>query len=348
MHSSQVPSDRKIRAIIFDMDNTLFDFVAAKQHACQEVVKYLNRDDWEALFNCFINSPHGFESHENIKDYFDLCGLLQGCDTRILSCSCSFSSEEVSPRQAPDAPVNGPLPGGRPPTGKSTPPAPPSPDAPGRGRIDLSCGVPFTREVHSTEPSSRVASPHDRDNRPGDSSISPETPPTGPSARVRDNLLADKSLYCNEAFSLCCGIYEAEKVRVLEPYPGTRETLAELKRRSFPLAIVTDAHNGNALARLRKTGLSEFFDYVISYDMTGAKKPAPDAFLLALKKLGTLPSETLLIGDSIRRDIAPAKELGMITAYAAYGDRNIRSRDPPDVRADIVLRDIRELVRLVE
>jgi putative hydrolase of the HAD superfamily len=81
--------------------------------------------------------------------------------------------------------------------------------------------------------------------------------------------------------------------------------------------------------------------------MTGAKKPAPDAFLLALKKLGTQPSETLLVGDSIRRDIAPAKELGMVTAYAKYGDRNIRSRDPTGCRPDYVLGDIGELAGLV-
>jgi putative hydrolase of the HAD superfamily len=165
---------------------------------------------------------------------------------------------------------------------------------------------------------------------------------------VRDNLLADRSLYCNEVFSRCCAIYEAEKVRVLEPYPGARETLAELKRQGFPLAVVTDAHNGNALARLRKTGLDGYFDYIISFDMTGAKKPAPDAFLLALRKLGTLPSETLLVGDSIRRDIAPARHLGMMTAYAKYGDRNVRGRDPPDCRPDYVLGAIRELLGVVQ
>jgi putative hydrolase of the HAD superfamily len=65
-----------------------------------------------------------------------------------------------------------------------------------------------------------------------------------------------------------------------------------------------------------------------------------------LKKLGTSPSETLLVGDSIRRDIAPAKQLGMITAYAAYGDRNVRSRDPPNVRPDFVLGSIEELLNL--
>jgi putative hydrolase of the HAD superfamily len=308
MPPSHTPSGR-IRAIIFDMDNTLFDFVAAKQHACREVAGFLGRDDGEALFSCFINSPHGFESHENIRDYFEFCGLLQECDTRKLSGTCSFSGEERSPRQ--------------------------DPGTPGGGRIDLPCGTPFTWEVRTTEPGREG-----KDSMPGGASV----PPAG----VRDNLLADKSLYCNEVFARCCEIYEAEKIRVLSPYPCARETLAELKRRGLPLAIVTDAHNGNAFARLRKVGLDGFFDHVISYDMTGAKKPAPDAFLLALKKLGTLPSETLLVGDSIRRDIAPAKELGMITAYAKYGDRNITSRDPPGCRPDYVLGDIRELMDLVE
>jgi hypothetical protein len=49
----------------------------------------------------------------------------------------------------------------------------------------------------------------------------------------------------------CCAIYETEKVRVLEPYPRVPETLEELRRRGFPMAVLTDAHNGNPLARLR-------------------------------------------------------------------------------------------------
>jgi putative hydrolase of the HAD superfamily len=299
--------NHRIRAIIFDMDNTLFDFVAAKQHACREVAGFLGRDDWEALFSCFLESPHGFESHENIKDYFNLCGLLEQCATgKNPEVSDEGRNKQIRWTSSP---------------AKSSPDNSSAPEVQSEGPIDP----------------------------PGACSISPIAGSTrSPGKAVRDNLLADKSLYCNDIFARCCEIYEAEKVRVLEPYTGVRETLAELKRRGLPLAIVTDAINGNALARLRKTGLAEFFDYVISYDMTGAKKPAPDAFLLALEKLGSKPSETLLVGDSIRRDIAPAKQLGMITAYAKYGDRNIRGRDPPDCRPDFVLGDIRELVGLVQ
>jgi putative hydrolase of the HAD superfamily len=262
------------------------------------VAGFLGRDDWEALFSCFLESPHGFESHENLREYFGLCGLLETAG--------SFSKAE------PQFGILEDCSSGQTPEGE------------GENRTDFPPGC-------AGSPGGAPAQPSGRDAH----------------RKVHSNLLADRSLYGNEVFSRSCAIYEAEKVRVLTPYSGVRETLGELKRRGIPLAIVTDAMNGNALARLRKTGLSGFFDHVISYDMTGAKKPAPDAFLLALEKLGTHPSETLLVGDSLRRDIAPAQALGMITAYARYGDRNVRGRDPPDCRPDYVLDDIRELVRLV-
>jgi putative hydrolase of the HAD superfamily len=288
----------KIHAIIFDMDNTLFDFVAAKKHACREVARSLGRDDGEALFSCFLNSKHGFESHENIKEYFDLCGLLETPRGFSKAEPLFGILDRCDTRQIPDAQSEGWI------------------------KLPGSCSI--SHEEGSTQPSSKEANP-----------------------KVRDNLLADKSLYCDEVFSRSCTIYEAEKVRVLTPYPGVRETLAELKKRGFPLAVLTDAHNGNALARLRKTDLFQYFDHIISFDMTGAKKPAPDPFLLAMKKLGTEPAETLLVGDSLRRDIAPAQALGMITAYAAYGDRNVPTIIPSPCKPDYVLGDIQELVELV-
>ena len=306
MPSFPGPLPVRVRAIVFDMDNTLFDFVAAKQHACREMAKFLGRDDWEALFSCFLESPHGFESHENIRDYFDLCGLLERCASR------------KNPDSDQAIPATNPL-----------------PERENVVRIQIS----QVTQTPATPP--KISVPSACAIPPGKVSTQPPLLP------VRDNLLADKSLYCNEVFSRACAIYEAEKVRVLEPYPGARETLAGLKRRGLPLAVVTDAHNGNALTRLRRTGLAGYFDHVISYDMTGAKKPAPDAFLLALKLLGTTPAETLLVGDSLRRDIAPAQQLGMVTAYAKYGDRNLRGMEPPDCRPDFVLGDIRDLAGLV-
>jgi beta-phosphoglucomutase-like phosphatase (HAD superfamily) len=54
----------------------------------------------------------------------------------------------------------------------------------------------------------------------------------------------------------------------------------------------------------------------------GREKPSPEPFLLGMKKLGVTAKEMMLVGDSILRDIVPAKGLGMLAVHAIYGDRN--------------------------
>ena len=52
-------------------------------------------------------------------------------------------------------------------------------------------------------------------------------------------------------------IYDDEKIGAIKPYPHVAETLSALRDRGLKLGVVTDAHNGNALKRLRKAGLEE-------------------------------------------------------------------------------------------
>jgi putative hydrolase of the HAD superfamily len=110
--------------------------------------------------------------------------------------------------------------------------------------------------------------------------------------------------------------------------------------------VVTDAFKINALARLKKSKLERYFDLVVTADMTGKKKPEPDSIVYAMEKLRVGPNETIFVGDSLHRDIAPAKELGLVTIYAAYGDRNFME-DRINI-ADFVLQDIRELIDVLK
>ena len=59
-----------LSTILFDMDNTLFDFVGAQIAACTEVAGFLEQDDGNTLFDTYFRSGiHGYESHLNIRDY---------------------------------------------------------------------------------------------------------------------------------------------------------------------------------------------------------------------------------------------------------------------------------------
>jgi putative hydrolase of the HAD superfamily len=153
--------------------------------------------------------------------------------------------------------------------------------------------------------------------------------------------MEDRGISLNGTYARARYIYEEEKLRHITPYPGVPETLMLILDRGLPMAIVTDAHSRDATIRLEKSGLLSFFTCIVSSDLAGAKKPAPEPFLTALEMLRTDPAKTLLIGDSPRRDIKPCRELGIRTVYARYGDRFADDRS--SVEADFTIDAMEEL-----
>lgn len=125
-----------------------------------------------------------------------------------------------------------------------------------------------------------------------------------------------------------------------------RYTLDKLKKQGLRLAVVTDADSYHALARLTRVELLDSFDTLIAADMTGTKKPDPAHFLFAMQALDTKPEESLVVGDSIRRDIVPALKLRMKTAYASYGDW--RPVEEMDLCFDFRLNTFSDLLKCIE
>lgn len=135
------------------------------------------------------------------------------------------------------------------------------------------------------------------------------------------DFMTDTSSYHPEIYRECVSLYQQEQIRHITPYPGVVETLRLLDSAGFRMGIVTDAHRPEASLRLEKAGLSRFFSTIITHEVTGAHKPSTLPFLIALAGLNATARETVLVGDSPRRDIAPGAILGMRTVYARYGDR---------------------------
>jgi putative hydrolase of the HAD superfamily len=68
-------SSKPVRALLFDMDNTLFDLVGAQMAACRAVSQSLGVREENLLFDYFLRPVHGFESHENILDFMQDRGI---------------------------------------------------------------------------------------------------------------------------------------------------------------------------------------------------------------------------------------------------------------------------------
>lgn len=113
--------------------------------------------------------------------------------------------------------------------------------------------------------------------------------------------------------------YRKVRAGFLEPYPSVQSTLLKLREKGYKLAIVSDAPKLKVWIRLASMNLDDFFDVVVGFEDTGKTKPHSLPFRKALEQLNIPPSETLMVGDNVKRDIIGAKKLGMKTCFAKYG-----------------------------
>ncbi|HEX9363756.1 MAG TPA: HAD-IA family hydrolase [Candidatus Dormibacteraeota bacterium] len=106
-------------------------------------------------------------------------------------------------------------------------------------------------------------------------------------------------------------IYERVIRGRLRPLPGAREFVAECRRRGLAVAVASGADRVKVAANLREIGLPESsFDAVIDGNQVAHKKPAPDIFLEAGRRLGLAPGACLVIEDAVS-GVAAARAAGM-------------------------------------
>jgi len=100
--------------------------------------------------------------------------------------------------------------------------------------------------------------------------------------------------YCDQAARQC--IEEA------------RPTLEALKEQ-YPMMLVSNFY-GNIDEVLRGYGIRDMFKGIIESAVVGIRKPNPTLFKLGVDALELPAEQVLVIGDSLRKDIAPAEQLG--------------------------------------
>jgi len=145
---------------------------------------------------------------------------------------------------------------------------------------------------------------------------------------------------------LAAGIVSYRRAREasLLVYPNVNKTLIELIKMGIKLAVVSDAPSREAWMRLYYLNLHHVFDPVLTYDDSGAHKPSPKPFQMALNNLNVNSDEALMIGDWPDRDVVGASQIGMKTIFARYGD----TFGTIDSGADWDVNDIYEVVNIVK
>ncbi len=137
--------------------------------------------------------------------------------------------------------------------------------------------------------------------------------------------------------------YLKTKDSFLKPYPNVKPMLRELKKMGIKLAIVTDAPEVKAYQRLLAMDIEKYFDFVIGFEDTEKKKKTKIPLKVAIEKLKLKPKEIMVVGDSIKRDVIPARKLDMISVFAKYGS----SENVGKIKPDFEINDFSEILKMI-
>lgn len=120
----------------------------------------------------------------------------------------------------------------------------------------------------------------------------------------------------------------------------SRRVLMQMK--ASPMVLVSNFY-GNISVILQEFGLDGIFEEIIESAVVGIRKPDPQIFLLGVDALGMKPEEVTVVGDSLEKDIIPAKRAGCHTVWLK-GEGWTNAQDGEN-QADRVIMTLDELLQ---
>ena len=130
-----------------------------------------------------------------------------------------------------------------------------------------------------------------------------------------------------------------------ESYDGVKKMLDGFKP-DYSMSIITNGLKEVQRPRLKKLGMTDYFDSIIVSDEIGFAKPDKRYFELAFNSIDNPPAKehTLVIGDNLHSDILGGIRYGLKTCWLnAAGKAN-----DTDIQPDFEIQHILELPGLLE
>jgi beta-phosphoglucomutase len=159
----------------------------------------------------------------------------------------------------------------------------------------------------------------------------------GLSTRKKLNMLTAEGVIPSELHETIQSIKQDRTLRIAAqmcfPIVSHQVLITRLKALGIKVGLVTNSIRKSSEFMLEYAGLLKFMDVVVTNEDVIEGKPNPAGYLLAMEKLGVLPSETIVIEDG---------EYGILAAEAA-GTTVIQVKDPFEVSLELLLPVIKEL-----
>lgn len=155
---------------------------------------------------------------------------------------------------------------------------------------------------------------------------------------IENNFLPKDSKSLDYSFAISNQCYNFVRFVLKNATPVLEKLAAR-----YPLVLVSNFY-GNIRTVLKDFGIDFFFREIIESAVVKIRKPDPAIFDLGVKALGMQPAEVVVVGDSYKKDIIPARSLGCRTIWLK--GRGWEDEDVDGSAADRIIYDFKELDRI--
>lgn len=104
-------------------------------------------------------------------------------------------------------------------------------------------------------------------------------------------------------------------------YPGTLETLRQLRTEGLKQAVLTNKPHPIAVRSCEQVGIAAAVDHVQGTDPEHPLKPDPRGLLLVLRDLGVRPEHAVMVGDG-KPDMELARAAGLAAIGCSWGTQS--------------------------
>jgi putative hydrolase of the HAD superfamily len=143
--------------------------------------------------------------------------------------------------------------------------------------------------------------------------------------RLIDSFIFFDLIYTTEKIDEIADAYIQELPFDNHLFEGAVEILDYLILK-YKLHIITNGFEEVQHKKLKNSGIDHYFSTVTTSEEVGVKKPNPKVFLTALNKANSLPTQSVMIGDSLEADILGANNIGMQTIFYNYRNESISKK----------------------
>ncbi len=112
----------------------------------------------------------------------------------------------------------------------------------------------------------------------------------------------------------------------------------------YPLVLVSNFY-GNVEAVLETYDLRKYFQSIVESAVVGVRKPDPAIFRLGVDALSLKEQQVLVIGDSYKKDILPARSIGCKVLWLKGKGWSVDEDDQMD---DSIIKSLDQVLELLE